>query len=532
MGDETPMTRETTNGSLGSRIDLATIADFSIGALRVRPSRRQVVLPDNAVRDLEPRVMQVLVSLAEGGSEVVSRDQLIERCWDGRIVGDDAVNRCIVALRTLARSTDPPLFEIETFPRIGYSLIATDTPHSPVVTNDAAVQRSAIGRRGALAGLGAVGLLAAGGAFLWSRETGEAGSTNEVALDWYRRGVETREQGTTALLPQVQAHFREAVKADPEFAAAWAGLALAYASSVFVLESGDQQAEMAEGARTAAENALRIDPDNLEARMALAFVPSDFGRWADSQAEIRALLGEAAGKGLYLERLLRSRLSHSLNECGRCDDALAMARESAVLMPRHPAVRLSLVTALWLAGEVAEADQQSAEGMALWPSHAGLWLMRLAFLTYGGRPEEAVRQAGADNRPPGLERYGLLDRRRAAAQALVTRSAADIAGAERLFAESNRDHPGDMMPTARFYAALGRLEQAFEFADAYYLNLGPRAIAQRSASNGLTRFDVTSLFWPPMAPLWRDPRFDRLAEQIGLTRYWQTSGTAPDFRRS
>jgi TolB-like protein/DNA-binding winged helix-turn-helix (wHTH) protein/tetratricopeptide (TPR) repeat protein len=74
-------------------------------------------------RDLEPKVALVLVALASARPGVVSRDRLIEECWDGRIVGDDALNRCIVALRHLAKEFSPEPFAIETVPRVGYCLI-------------------------------------------------------------------------------------------------------------------------------------------------------------------------------------------------------------------------------------------------------------------------------------------------------------------------------------------------------------------------------------------------------------------------
>jgi len=106
-----------------SRVDLAATADFDLGGVRVRPARRQISTSTGDDHELEPRVMQVLVALAGARGEVVSRDRLIEACWDGRIVGDDSLNRCVVALRKLAASIDPPPFTIETVPRVGYSLI-------------------------------------------------------------------------------------------------------------------------------------------------------------------------------------------------------------------------------------------------------------------------------------------------------------------------------------------------------------------------------------------------------------------------
>ena len=105
------------------RINLAETPDFDLGGLRVRPAHRQVSMSGEC-RELEPKVAQVLIALAAASPSVVSRDRLVEQCWDGRIVGDDAVNRCIVALRTLAREFTPAPFAIETVPRVGYSLVA------------------------------------------------------------------------------------------------------------------------------------------------------------------------------------------------------------------------------------------------------------------------------------------------------------------------------------------------------------------------------------------------------------------------
>src|SRR5579862_2665931 len=101
-------------------IRLSEIGDFSLGELRVRPSLREVERGGSR-EQLEPRVMQVLVALAATEGAVVSRDDLIARCWEGRIVGEAAINRCISILRTLAETSGA--FTIETVPRVGYRLL-------------------------------------------------------------------------------------------------------------------------------------------------------------------------------------------------------------------------------------------------------------------------------------------------------------------------------------------------------------------------------------------------------------------------
>jgi DNA-binding winged helix-turn-helix (wHTH) protein/TolB-like protein len=103
------------------RIELAQEADFTLGALRVRPSRREVVAGGTR-HILQRRVMQVLVALARPTAEVVSHEELIRRCWGGLAVGEDAIGRCIGQLRRFAQQWPQPPFEIETIAGVGYRL--------------------------------------------------------------------------------------------------------------------------------------------------------------------------------------------------------------------------------------------------------------------------------------------------------------------------------------------------------------------------------------------------------------------------
>lgn len=143
-----------------TQINLADTPDFDLGGLHVSPARRHVRM-DGEDRELEPKVAQVLVALASARPGVVSRDRLIEQCWDGRIVGDDALNRCILALRHLAKEFTPEPFAIETVPRVGYSLV--ERP-------EVAPARSAGKMRAMAAGAALLALiLIAGLTFAWQR---------------------------------------------------------------------------------------------------------------------------------------------------------------------------------------------------------------------------------------------------------------------------------------------------------------------------------------------------------------------------
>jgi DNA-binding winged helix-turn-helix (wHTH) protein/tetratricopeptide (TPR) repeat protein len=104
-------------------INLASEQRFPLGDLKVSPATRELLTGDSVVM-LEPRVMQVLVALARRRGDVVSRDELTAACWGGRIVGDDAISRCIQALRRLA--SEHGGFSILTVARVGYRLVEAD----------------------------------------------------------------------------------------------------------------------------------------------------------------------------------------------------------------------------------------------------------------------------------------------------------------------------------------------------------------------------------------------------------------------
>jgi TolB-like protein/DNA-binding winged helix-turn-helix (wHTH) protein/Flp pilus assembly protein TadD len=103
-------------------VRLSAARDFSLGDLDIHPSVSEAKRGERS-EHVEPRVMQVLVALASVGGAVVSRDELIQRCWDGRVVSEAAINRCISRLRALAdRGDGTRSFNVETIARVGYRL--------------------------------------------------------------------------------------------------------------------------------------------------------------------------------------------------------------------------------------------------------------------------------------------------------------------------------------------------------------------------------------------------------------------------
>lgn len=123
-------------------IDLAREADFAFGALRVSPSQCKACTDDAGTR-VEPRVMEVLILLRRSAGETVTRDELIEACWSGRAVSDDAVSRSIGKVRHLGRLGGAVHFTVETVPKVGFRLIevnaaAPSADHASAKKNDPA----------------------------------------------------------------------------------------------------------------------------------------------------------------------------------------------------------------------------------------------------------------------------------------------------------------------------------------------------------------------------------------------------------
>lgn len=115
---------------------LAEEPDFQLGYMTVSPSTGRVMTLQEDVR-VEALTMAVLVTLARAQGATVTRDALVNACWQGRIVSDDAVARAIAKVRALERCTTPPPFTLETVPKVGYRLL---TAFSGLTTAPAPVE--------------------------------------------------------------------------------------------------------------------------------------------------------------------------------------------------------------------------------------------------------------------------------------------------------------------------------------------------------------------------------------------------------
>jgi DNA-binding winged helix-turn-helix (wHTH) protein/tetratricopeptide (TPR) repeat protein len=131
--------------TVADRVNLAHEPDFVLGRLTVSPSRRELVRDDGEREVIEHRVMQVLIALSKAEGSIVTRDELTMSCWDGRVVGEDAIHRVLSRLRKIANGIGASSIEIETITKIGYRLTSNGyqlrAGEAPVARHDAAAPR-------------------------------------------------------------------------------------------------------------------------------------------------------------------------------------------------------------------------------------------------------------------------------------------------------------------------------------------------------------------------------------------------------
>lgn len=505
------------------RVDLARETVFSIGDVRVDPARLQVVRGAVTI-SLEARVMQVLVVLGRAGGAVVSRDELVDRCWGGRIVADNAIQRVISRLRAVAG--DLGGFTVETVTKVGYLVRPVDAaaPASgPALENPRADPGDGppppTGRRRVLLLGGLAALAAFGAAGLW-RRGGPAQPSGDPAARLVAKGREALAQGVAGEPRQAVAYLEEATALAPGSAEAWAALALAHQRMLYA-SSGAAQLTHAQRAREAARRALAIAPGNLDALIALSAIHPNFRNWATNE---RLLLRLRSGAPPHAG--IEAALGLLLFDTGRWVEATACLRRTLTLDPFHPGAQMMLAWGLWGSGMIAEADRALEAAHRRWPTDWAIWQMRFDFLVHTGRPMEAHAMVTDPRRLPvvALDQPQIPVRTLAAfALAMEGRDPADLS---RVAADLPAIRPAiGTRCTSAYLAAVGRVDQAFAMVETLFLGGGGRP-----GPGPLASPRTSILFAAEAAPLRQHPRFPSLVERVGLRTYWRETGTRPDPR--
>ena len=94
---------------------------FNLGEWEILPGHGEFRRGDQ-VQHPEPKVFAVLMALAQRGTNLVTRQELVDEVWDGRPMGDEPIARVVSQLRKHLDDRDRPHKIIETLQRRGYRL--------------------------------------------------------------------------------------------------------------------------------------------------------------------------------------------------------------------------------------------------------------------------------------------------------------------------------------------------------------------------------------------------------------------------
>ena len=518
--DPEPVARRT------GRIDLAETPPFDLGGLHVVPASREAAA--GLVRQVvEPRVLQVLVALAEARGETVSREVLVQRCWEGRAIGDDAIQRAIAKARRLAELSEPPGFEIESIARVGYRLTADGASPAPASTAPPLSSPLRVDRRITLGGAGAIALAGAGGVgWLALRQPRQAlPSEAQNLLD---QGRQALNDGTPDRSASALALLRRATEAAPNAAEPWGALALGY-SWMAGRSEGGEEAQLATRAREAARRALAIDHNTADAVVALATLDPPYRRWFAFDAECRKALTRFPAHGW-----LNARYASFLANVGRERECIAYYDRAFAALPLQPQLHWARALFLWAAGRLDEADATLNRAFGLWPRHYAVWHTRARLLSYTGRTEAALAQiADVGGRPIGEPDWN-FELCRQEALSLRSQAAAEVDATLALFERAMAHGANHAINACQFASVVGRLDKAFIYVDAYFFGRGPKLASAAYSSEQAIYYAKSNrlawqLFMPSTIKLRADPRFAFLTRTIGLEDYWMRS-TPPDYR--
>ena len=307
--------------------------------------------------------------------------------------------------------------------------------------------------------------------------------------------------------------LEEAVKRSPQFAQAWGRLAQlrAFASKY---EPYPSRAATTERINEDVRHALRGDPQNMDAWVALCLVAPPFGRFGEGYAALERLwqLPDSVGARLWTPSFARPMgfIRQSLEDGERAFalDPLSTMAGNLLSLARMAAGKYDGVVAMY-EDLVRRAPDMHYAVSNLMRAYAfqGNWdgFDRLLDPT-AKRPLRELEDGILflkTKRDPSTENVDQMRQR------LLSRF----------------EQTGGIEVSNLVYAAhVGLGEDVFRLAET--ARLGPRGASDDVM--GVDAYRTGLLFWKDMPEIRNDPRFVRLCARLGLVAFWLTSGKWPD----
>jgi adenylate cyclase len=316
-------------------------------------------------------------------------------------------------------------------------------------------------------------------------------TTNSMAYDKYLWGHFNLNRDTPAGVAAAIDNYRMSIDLDSTFAPAWTGLAESHARALEFPQALDPSEGITQGV-IASEEAVRIDPESVDARTALGLLRARSYDWAAASGELERAVEQGPSSPVA-----HMRYAEVLMATGQSDLAVAEIRAAERADMLSWRVKLSAARMLAATGRIDDAIRSTQEALALASENTRVWT-EMAFLFLAARRfEDALDtfQGLAELVPADP---ALVERFVAAAEAFADDGVpVEIPGELEIFAEGRAE------VWAMYLAAAGQVPEALE--------------ALRTAIDRNTPGVTTVLRLPALAPVRSDPGFADLLGAIGLT---------------
>jgi eukaryotic-like serine/threonine-protein kinase len=318
------------------------------------------------------------------------------------------------------------------------------------------------------------------------QDLAKVGTKDAEAYQFYLKGRYHVDKWTAEDLKAAAEFFDQAVARDPNFAAAYAGLADAYAMQGYTGYVRGQEAYTK--AREAARRALQLDSDIPEPHISLAIADMMFFRdFSEAQASLQ--------KALALDP--NSAYAHEVScwfnsEMGRLQESIVECRKAVELDPLSLQYNFCLGVGYFFARDYEQSLEQARRTLEIDPNYSLAIEQIGSVYEARGDYKAAIEQWVKDDQVLGDPRAAEEVKRvfqKSGYQGYLRKRARDF------------EHDGDFYAAADDYALLGEKDAAFA-------NLEKAAAEGQSIDN----FKLD----PTLDPLRSDRRFADLLRRIGL----------------
>jgi tetratricopeptide (TPR) repeat protein len=311
--------------------------------------------------------------------------------------------------------------------------------------------------------------------------------TNPEAYNAYLQGRYFSDRRSKEDLEKAIGYFEQALRIDPKYARAWAGL-----SEVHIRQSDSGYVPVDEGyakARKEAEKALELDPNLAEAHAAMGWIKGSYDwDWPGADAASNRALKLEPGNAVVIWRA--ASLAGTL---GRFDEAIRLSRRAIDLDPLRLAAHYNLGILAYYAERWDESEAALRKALDLNPQYPNLHRhLGLIYLSQS-KPQAALAEMQKETEP-SWRLDGL---------ALAYHAVGRNKEADEVLAEVIREQQNDSaFQIAEIYAYRGEKDKAFEWLE--------RAYKQRDGGLYSMKGD------PLLRNIEKDPRYRGFLQKMKL----------------